>query len=105
MTSLPAPPSKPEAPTLDAKGRERPRFLLSFPADQNLDALVQAFERGDYRTVRAEAPKLASETSDAEVRAAAEELLRRIQPEPALAYLLALAVALLLFLVLHAYTR
>lgn len=90
---------------LDAEGRERPVFLLDFPADPELEKLVATFERGDYRTLRKEAPKLAHTSADPAVRDAALELSRRIRPEPALAYLLALTLALLVFLTLHAYTH
>ncbi len=90
---------------LDAQGRERPVFLLAFPPDEKLDELVRAFERGDYRTVRKGAPLLAKEAPDPAVQDAAAELSRRIQPEPAVTYLLVLAFGLLFFFVLHAYTR
>jgi len=95
----------PKPPALDAQGRERPIFLLAFPSDEKLDELVRAFERGDYRTVRKAAPLLAKEATDPAVQDAASELYRRIQPEPALTYLLALAFGLLFFFMLHAYTH
>jgi len=92
-----------EVSTLDASGRERPRFLLSFPRDPELDRLVAAFESGDYATVRDGTMDLADRTEDERVRDAALELLRRTQPDPLIKYLLLAAVALLAFLVLHAY--
>jgi hypothetical protein len=73
-------------------------FTKGFPDDPELGRLVQAFEAGDYRTVRAGAPKLAERTKDARVRAAALDLRRRIDPDPIQLYLLALTFALLAFL-------
>lgn len=87
----------------DALGRERPRFLLRFPRDPKLDELVRAFEAGDYATVRAQAPILARQSTRAKVRAAARELLRRIEPDPLLKYVFLLLAALLLYLAFWAY--
>jgi hypothetical protein len=92
----------PEVP-LNAEGRERPRFLLEFPAHPELQRLVRAFEAGNYRAVREGAPQLAEQTEDAIVRAAARELLRRIDPDPLMKYLLWVALALFVFVVWHTY--
>lgn len=94
-----------EAPLLDAAGRERPRFLLRFPADPELDRLAKAFEAGDYQAVREGAPALADKTQDERIRDAAFELERRVRPDPLIKYLLLASVVLLAFLVLHAYSR
>jgi hypothetical protein len=93
-----------EAPKeeLDAEGRERPTFVLSFPSDPALDHAVKAFELGDYAAVRAEATALAEHPSK-EVRAAAGELLRRIAPDPLVKVLLAMAVMLLFVVTFWAY--
>jgi hypothetical protein len=88
---------------LDAKGRERPRFLLAFPEHPELARLSAAFEAGNYALVRADAQKLAEHTDDPAVRDAALELRRRIEPDPLAKYLLALTAALLLFLAYFAY--
>jgi hypothetical protein len=88
---------------LDADGCDRPGFVLDFPADPELQRLVQAFERGDFATVRREAPKLAAAASNAEVRAAALELRRRISPDPLVVWFLAGSVALFSFLVIWSY--
>src|SRR5688500_18064787 len=64
----------PERPELDARGRERPRFLLRFPEDPELEALITAFEAGNYFEVRQQAPRLVGSTTRPEVKAAAEEL-------------------------------
>jgi len=53
--------------------------------------------------VRKEAPRLVETAEDPAVRAAALELFRRIQPDPLIKYLLAVSVALLIFLVMYAY--
>jgi hypothetical protein len=87
---------------LDADGRERPLFVTGFPSDPELDALVAAFEVGDYATVRARAPELAARHEDPGVRAAAAELRRRIDPDPLMKYLLGAAVVLLVALTLWA---
>jgi len=88
---------------LDARGRERPRFLLAFPTDPDLARLSAAFEAGNYALVRAEAEALAERTESPAVRDAALELRRRIDPDPLAKYLLALTAALLLSLAYFAY--
>jgi hypothetical protein len=88
---------------LDANGRERPRFLLAFPQDPDLQRLSAAFEAGNYALVRAEAEALAERTQSTAVRDAALELRRRIEPDPLAKYLLALTAALLLSLAYFAY--
>jgi hypothetical protein len=74
-------------------------FTRSFPDDPELKRLVAAFESGDYYTVRSGAPALAERSNDPEVKKAALELRRRIEPDPAQLYLLGLTLALLVFLV------
>jgi hypothetical protein len=76
----------------------RPSFARHFPADPELDALVVAFEEGDYRKVRREAPALAARAKDPEVAKSARELRARLDPDPLAVYLLALPFVLLLFL-------
>jgi hypothetical protein len=90
-------------PELDARGRERPRFLLAFPRHPELEPLIEAFERGDFARVRREAPALADRAEDPAVRAAALELRRRIDPDPMLKLLVLGSIALLLFLTAYAY--
>ena len=84
-------------------GRERPAFLLGFPNDPELEQLMRAFELGNYARVRSGAPELAERTTDPKVRAAAEELARRIEPDPLVKVLLGLSIALLVVLTLWAY--
>jgi hypothetical protein len=74
-------------------------FTHGFPDDPELQRLVRAFEAGDYLTVRTEAPKLAERSSDPAVRGAANDLRRRIEPDPLQLYLLVLTFLLLSFLV------
>ncbi len=97
------PPDAPPPIPLDAHGRERPAFLLGFPEDPGLQALTRAFEAGNYAYVRREAPALAEHARDPDVQAAARELLRRLEPEPAAKYLLAASGVLLVVLTLWAY--
>jgi hypothetical protein len=75
-----------------------PAFAHAFPRDAELDALVAAFEAGDYARVRREAPALAQRTEDDAVRRAARELRRRLDPDPAAVYMLLAAAMLLVFL-------
>jgi hypothetical protein len=79
----------------------RPSFARDFPPDEALDAIVEAFARGDYARVREEAPKIAASETSAEVRAAARMLVDRTKPDP-LAVLLVALTGVLLF-VLTAY--
>jgi hypothetical protein len=85
-------------PRAPASAPETPAFAAAFPRDPTLDALVAAFEAGDYARVRREAPALAKQTDRDDVRAAARELARRLDPDPLAAYLLGLAALLLTFL-------
>jgi hypothetical protein len=75
--------------------RRVPIFARDFPSTLELDALVDAFARGDYARVRAEAPKLAAATSDDAVRSAARTLVERTKPDRLALGLLA-ATAILL---------
>jgi hypothetical protein len=99
----PAPAEEVEDRPLNAAGRERPRFLLKFPDDPELQRLARAFEAGNYQAVREGASKLAEATEDPIVRAAARELRRRIDPDPLMKYLLWVAVALFVFVVWYTY--
>ena len=73
----------------------RPSFSRAFPRTPDLDALVEAFARGDYAAVRARAPGLGRSTDDPAVRQAARTLVERTRPEPAAVALLAIAALLL----------
>jgi hypothetical protein len=86
-------------------GPRIPAFALGFPADPELDALVAAFEQGDYARVRREAPALVKATESVAVRKATRELLKRIEPDPIAVYLLAGAALLLTFLAFWYWTH
>lgn len=90
---------------LDANGRERPKFLLAFPDDPELQRLVQAFEAGDFATIRSKAAALADKSEDPAIRDAALELRRRIDPDPLIKYIVLASVLLLGFLVLYVYSH
>ncbi len=72
-----------------------PTFARGYPPHDQLDALVRAFEDGDYRTVRAGATALAAATEDATLRAAARDLAQRTQPDPMAKWLFAAAALLM----------
>jgi hypothetical protein len=89
-----------------AKAREGvPTFAQRFPRDETLDALLVAFERGNYARVREGAQKLAASTKLPAVREAAEELLRRLEPDPLARYLLGAASLLLVFFSIWYFTH
>jgi hypothetical protein len=73
----------------------RPPFAAAFPRDEELDRLVEAFERGNFALVRASAPPLIASSEDEAVRRAARELLDRTKPDPLAVGLVALTAALL----------
>jgi hypothetical protein len=76
----------------------RPSFAARFPQSPELDALVEAFARGDYAHVRAEAPRLEKSTDDDEVRAAARTLVERTEADPLAVKLLIVTGVLLVVL-------
>ena len=59
----------------------RPSFASEFPRVPALDALVLAFEQGDFARVRAEGPALAGASDDPAVQAAARVLVDRTRPD------------------------
>lgn len=77
----------------------RPRFARDFPRAPVLDALVDAFARGDYARVRAEGRVLAASAQQADdVRSAARLLVSRTEPDPQAVWLLVMTGALLVVL-------
>jgi hypothetical protein len=110
MTTPPSPSAPPEKetpkprPRLNAVGEERPAFLLEYPHDPELEALIAAYESGDFKKIRDEAPALARRTHDEAVRQAALELRLRTQPDRLLVFFLLLSIGLLLFLAVWVYT-
>jgi hypothetical protein len=73
----------------------RPPFAHAFPRSAELDALVEAFARGDYASVRAGAPEIERSSDDPAVKAAARTLVERTRPDPLAVTLLAIAAVLL----------
>jgi hypothetical protein len=73
-----------------------PSFAREFPKAPELDALVDAFARGNYAEVRARAPRLAESSDDDRVRRAARRLVEHTRPDPLAVAILALTAALLL---------
>lgn len=88
---------------LDERGMQRPAFVLDFPQDPELDVLVRAFEAGNFALVRERAPRLAETSERPEVKAAARELARRIEPDPLVKFLLGVAIALFVAVVAYVY--
>ena len=76
----------------------RPHFADDFPRVPALDALVDAFERGDYARVRSEGATLAERSPEEDVRRAAKTLVDRTGADPLAAWLLLMACALLVVL-------
>lgn len=76
----------------------RPPFAERYPRSPELDALVLAFEAGDYARVRRGAPELAASSDDEAVRAAARDLRARIEPSPAMGWIIVLTAVLLVAL-------
>ena len=93
----------PKRPTRTADGMDRPAFVLDFPEDPQLDRLVAAFEAGNYALVRKEAEGLARNTERPEVRDAALELRRRLDPDPLAKYIVMISALLLVALTIWAY--
>ncbi|HEY5147816.1 MAG TPA: hypothetical protein VII82_13670 [Polyangiaceae bacterium] len=79
----------------------RPAFTREFPRSPALDAVVEAFARGDYARVRADASALERDSDDDAVKRAARALVERTRPDPLAVALLGLAA--LLFVVLAAW--
>jgi hypothetical protein len=80
----------------DSPSRHVPSFARDFPRVPELDGLVEAFVRGDYARVRADAPKVEQASSDDAVRAATRTLVDRTKPDPLAVLLLSLTAGLLL---------
>lgn len=80
------------------RGAPRPLFAADFPRDPELDALVEAFEAGNFARVRDGAQRLATSAADANVKAAANVLLARTRPDPLATLLLIISAALLVLL-------
>jgi hypothetical protein len=72
--------------------------MRDFPRHEGLDAAVEAFCRGDYARVRAEAAKVERATVDGDVKLAARTLVERTKPDRLAVGLRGLAGLLLVLL-------
>jgi hypothetical protein len=79
-------------------GEARPPFARQYPRTPEIDRLLEAFEKGDYGTVRLDAPKVAAAATDPQVAAAARDMQRRTSADPLALYLMGLTLALFVFL-------
>jgi hypothetical protein len=79
-----------------------PAFARTFPKSADLDALVEAFARGDYAQVRARGPALERSSDDPGIKRAARMLVERTRPEPLAVALLVIAIVLLAVLAIWA---
>ena len=81
---------------------KRTDFAEDWPAHPDLDALLAAFDGGNYAFVRERGRALLAEKGavpiDARVRAAVEDLLRRIEPDRTAVIMLGVAMLLMAFL-------
>jgi len=87
--------------TRPATDNRRPSFARDFPRTPEVDALVDAFARGDYARVRAAAPDV-ERSEDPATRDAARMLVDRTRPDPLVLVLLGIATAL--FVVIAAWS-
>lgn len=76
----------------------RPAFAKDFPRTPELDALVDAFARGNYALVRDAGRGLSTSSTDEAVRRAARILIERTGPDPLALALLVIAALVLLAL-------
>lgn len=97
--SSPEPEPEPVRPLAPA-ARARPKFAKGFPANAELDGLLEAFERGDYRAVREGTAALAKAEDD-DVRKAAAALRARTDPDPFAKMVLALTLALIAWISIY----
>jgi hypothetical protein len=89
-----------------AKPREGvPPFALNYPQDETLDALLVTFEKGNYAAVREGVQKLLQSDAKKPVKQAAEDLLRRLEPDPLAHYMLGISVLLLVFFSIWYFTH
>jgi hypothetical protein len=82
----------------DAASDGRSPFAADFPRDPALDALLSAFEAGNFARVREEAPRLVASASDPSIVRAAREILARTRPDPLARWVLVITGALLVAL-------
>jgi hypothetical protein len=76
----------------------RPPFARGYPRHPDLDALLVAFEAGNFAQVREGLAALQGNEPDDTLASAARDLRRRIEPSPTSVFVWALGVALLALL-------
>lgn len=76
----------------------RPVFAKDFPPDADLDRILDLFDRGNFALAREGAQALLKRSEDDDVRSAARQILKRMEPEPAATYLIAISAVLLAIL-------
>jgi hypothetical protein len=109
MTPTSDPSVSPKAKARSKRQRRRsdarPEFLEGFPEHEGLSQAVAAFENGNYAQVRKLCQQLLDRENDHEVRRAATELLRRIEPDRMIVAILWASFLLLALVVLWVYGR
>jgi hypothetical protein len=81
----------------------RPRFLDNFPKHEALSGAISAYEAGNYAEVRRQCEHLLLQEQDAQLRRAATELLRRIEPDRLIVVILWASFVLLGMVMIWAY--
>ena len=97
-----APENSQKPPRLAPAGKHA-RFLDSFPEHEGLSRAVSAFENGNYAQARTLCDELLDREEDEDVRDAARELIRRMQPDRLIVAILWASFALLALIVLRVY--
>lgn len=82
---------------------KRARFLDGFPEHEGLSRAVAAFEDGNYAETRRLCEQLLDTEEDEDVRDAASELLRRMEPDRMIVIILWASFALLALVALAVY--
>jgi hypothetical protein len=77
---------------------DRPAFAREMPRDPDVDALLAAFDAGDFARVRREAARLEASAADEAVKGAARAIAARTKADPLAVALVAITAALLVFL-------
>ena len=82
---------------------KRAQFLDGFPEHEGLSRAVSAFENGNYAETRRLCEQLLDTDTDEDVRDAASELLRRMQPDRMVVAILWASFAMLALVALAVY--
>lgn len=104
MTRPPATPPAPKQARSSNSGKHA-RFLDRFPEQEGLSRAVTAFENGNYAETRRLCEQLLEHEEDEDVRDAARELLRRMEPDRLIVAFLWASFALLALITLWVYSH